>query len=101
MEASAAPPPAAGAPPHGEVIAAHDDPAAVDAGEAHDEVAGAEVEEVALVVVFGAAGELASLGEAAGVHQAGDAFADGELAAVVLAFDVVRAAHLAGEFGAA
>ena len=50
---------------HREVVAQHDDRAAVDPGAAHDAVGGRELGELAVVVVLGLAGDGADLVEAA------------------------------------
>ena len=71
-----------GAAAHGEVVAADDDRAALDAGAAEDEVRRRERLEVVLVVVGGAAGDLAELVEAARIGQPIDALTDRQPAAV-------------------
>ena len=92
---------ASAAPPHGEVVAAYRHGAAVDAAAAHDEVGRHEVGEVAGLVVLRLAGDGADLVERAGIEQALDALAHGELAAVMLALDLVGAAHAVRQLFAA
>jgi len=84
---------------HGEVIAADDDPAPLDAARAHHVVRWPEGGEVA-VLVRRHAGEDADLAEGAVVQEAVDALADGELAAAALTLDVLLAAHPVGELSA-
>ena len=60
---------------------------------AHHEVGRHQVDEVVAAVVVGLAGDAADLVEGARVEQAVDALAHGEAPAVVLALDLVRAAH--------
>ena len=90
-----------GAPPHGEVVAADDDRAAVDLRPPEDEVGRREVLEVVSLVVGRAARDLAQLVEGARIHQLGDPLADGVAAAVVLALDALGPAEPLGQLLAA
>src|SRR6185295_1238067 len=86
-----------GAATHGEVVASDHDRPAVDLGAAEHEIRGRELHEVVVLVVLGAAGDLADLVEARGIGELGDALADGETAAVVLTLDALGPAELLGE----
>ncbi len=88
-----------GAAADGEVVATHHHPPPADAGHPPYEVRGADGDQVALLVVVSLARQGAGFGEGAGVDEPFDAFADGELAACMLALDVLFAAHLAGKLG--
>lgn len=82
-----------GAAAYGEVVAAHRHRPALDAAATTDEVRGLEVEQLAVPVVLRLAAQRADLVEAAGIEQLIDALPYRELAAVVLALDLVRPAH--------
>ena len=90
-----------GAAAHREVVAGHDDRSAVDAAPPHHEVRGRHVDDVAVVVVGGAAGERADLVEGSGIEQRVDAFAHGQLALRVVLGDLLVAAHPPRERAAA
>src|SRR5262249_31126892 len=85
-----------GATPHGEVVPADDDGTAVDATAAEDEVGRRQVGQ-GTVLVDGLAGDGADLVERARVEEGVDALPNGELAAVVLAGDLLGAAHAPGQ----
>src|SRR3984893_2581152 len=76
----------------GEVVAANHDRPAVDAAAAHYEVGGDDALQLGPLVLR-LAGQLADLVEAAGVEEGCDPFANGEPAGVVLALDLLSAAH--------
>ncbi len=86
--------------PHGEVVSADDDGAPVDPAPAHHEVRRSHVDDLAVVVIGGPAGERADLVERVGIEQRVDAFAHGELALSVMFGDLLFAAHLPRERGA-
>ena len=71
--------------------------AAVDAAASHHEVGGCDVDDLAVVVVGGAAGERADLVERAGIEERVDALAHGELALRVMLGDLLVAAHASRE----
>jgi hypothetical protein len=79
----------------GEVIARDHDGTAVNQAAAGDAVGGREVDQVAVGVVFGFAGDGADFVEGATVEQAVDAFAHVQAAALALAVDAGGAAHFA------
>ena len=83
-----------------EVVALHGDFAPVDERDADDAVGGRQGGEF-VAVPLGAAGEDAGLAEAVGVDEQVDSLAHGELAAAFVEGDIVGAAHLSGQFGAA
>ena len=83
-----------------EVVALHRDFAPVDAGDADDAVGGGQRGEL-VAVPLGAAGEDAGLAEAVGIDEQVDSLADGQLAAAFVEGDIVGAAHLPGQLGAA
>ena len=83
---------------HREVIAADHDGAALDPSPPEDEVGGLERLDVfAIVAVLRAPRDRADLVEAAGIEQRIDALAHREAAGVVVALDLVRSAHAAGQ----
>jgi hypothetical protein len=86
--------------PHREVVAGHDDRAAVDLGHAAHEVRRQERGELAVVVVGADSRDRADLVERAGVDDEVHPLADRELAELVLAGDLVGAAHLLRQFDA-
>ena len=71
------------------------DGTSVDPAPAHHEIAGHQMRKVVLAVVLGHAGDAADLAERLLVEQLLDALACGKAAAIVLAFHLVGAAHLA------
>ena len=85
----------------GEVVGLDHRAAPVDAALADDRVGRQEARQLARVVVLALAGEAPGLVEAAGIEQALDALAHGELAGGVLARDALGPAHLARELLAA
>ena len=86
-----------GAAAHGEIVAGdHHRPAAYPAA-AHDQVGRHHVDERARLVVTRLAGDGADLVERARIEYAGDALAHRQLAAVMVALDLVRPAHSAPE----
>ncbi len=82
---------------HGEIITADDNGTAVDAAAPHDEVAGKKFGHLTGFVVGRLAGDAADLVEGAGIEHLVDALAHREALVVVLALDLLRAAHLVGE----
>src|SRR5262249_10729212 len=85
---------------HGEVVAADDHAPAADASRPEDRVSREKAVELA-VLVRRLAGQRAGLGERAAVEQLLDPLAHAEAAGLVLALDVVRAAHAARQLVAA
>src|SRR2546426_2121497 len=83
-----------------EVVAADDDTAAVDPSGTQHEVRRHDLDQAA-VLVAGFAGQRARLVEGTGIEQALDALAHRELAARVLARDVLGPAHPPGQLHAA
>ena len=81
----------------GEVLAADRDGAAVDLAEAPDVGRRNHIDELA-ILVDPAPGQAADLLKAPLVQHAVDAFADRQLALIVLALDALLTAHAAGEF---
>ena len=77
----------------GEVVALHDDAAALDLALADHHVGRQEVLQLALVVVGADAGQRAGLVEGARVEEPVDPLADGQLPGGALALDALLAAH--------
>jgi len=69
---------------------------AVDLAAPHHRVGRREIDQVVLAVILGLAGDAADLAERALVDQPVDALAHREAATVVLALDLVGAAHALG-----
>src|SRR5262249_20806634 len=85
---------------HREVIAAHRDPSAVNAAATTHEVRGPELDQL-VTVVFRHSGNRAVFVERTFVEQPINTLADGQLAAIVLALDILGAAQLLGQLLAA
>ena len=86
-----------GAAAHGEIVAGDRHRTAADAPAPHDQIGRREVRQFAIRAVLCNAREAADFVERARVEQPVDALAHRELAAVVLALDLVRPAHLLRE----
>ncbi|MGY3492657.1 hypothetical protein ACVW1B_002076 [Bradyrhizobium sp. USDA 4502] len=82
---------------HGEVVADHNDGAAVDPGAAEHAVRRRQVLEFVALVIFGDAGDGTDLMEAALVDELVDALTNREPALVALPLDLVNASHLPRE----
>ena len=78
-----------------EIVADHDHGAPVHPAAAEHAIGGRHVRELAVLVIFTAAGYGADLVKAFGIEQLVDALAHGEPALVALPLDLVNAAHLA------
>src|SRR5690606_20201001 len=87
-----------GAASHGEVVAGDEDLAAIEPGTPANDIGGREPDELAVRVVLGEAGGGADFIEAAGIGKGVEPLANGELAVRMVASDLLRSAHLPGEF---
>ncbi len=82
---------------HGEVVARDDDRTTVDFAAPGHQIGGEKIRELARLVVFRLAGKRPHLVEGAGIEQPVDPLADVELALVVMAGELLGAAHLSGQ----
>ena len=82
---------------HGEVVSRKHDGTVIDPSGPKHEIRWREVRQVAVLVVLGDASGLADLVERAGIGDRVDPLADGQLAKVMLAFDLVGAPECLSE----
>ena len=81
----------------GKVIARQNDRATVDLGTAEQEIGGCKRNQLAVGVILGDPGDGADLMKGIWIADCADALADGELVELMLASDLLGAAHLKRE----
>ncbi len=82
---------------HGEIVGAGDDRAAVDIAATEDEIGRRQIDQIAVLIVAAAPGDLADLAKAARIEQRVDPCARIHLAARMLPRNLVFPTHLLGQ----